>query len=206
MADTVFDTINHDYDKVESKKRAKQKKFGTTTDEKDSDCILHGYLRKQGGPFGTNWQLRYAKLYPNRLELHSENNKPELTFMDQIEDITSDLVQVKTEQCIILRTRNDGKIVLTNHDEIGLKEWSSSIRTAHKCSLELLSSLAKKAGKIYGTENPTAVSTGTSNIGSSSSTSSTNTTTMSATNVAAAASPPSTNLTNTNTGGGTSTN
>ena len=206
MADTVFDTINHDYDKIESKKRAKQKKFGTTTDEKDSDCILHGYLRKQGGPFGTNWQLRYAKLYPNRLELHSENNKPELTFMDQIEDITSDLVQVKTEQCIILRTRNDGKIVLTNHDEIGLKEWSSSIRTAHKCSLELLSSLAKKAGKIYGTENPTAVSTGTSNIGSSSSTSSTNTTTMSATNVAAAASPPSTNLTNTNTGGGTSTN
>ena len=205
MADTVFDTINHDYDKIESKKRAKQKKFGTTTDEKDSDCILHGYLRKQGGPFGTNWQLRYAKLYPNRLELHSENNKPELTFMDQIEDITSDLVQVKTEQCIILRTRNDGKIVLTNHDEIGLKEWSSSIRTAHKCSLELLSSLAKKAGKIYGTENPTAVSTGTSNIGSSSSTSSTNTTTMSATNVAAA-SPPSTNLTNTNTGGGTSTN
>ena len=207
MADTVFDTINHDYDKIESKKRAKQKKFGTTTDEKDSDCILHGYLRKQGGPFGTNWQLRYAKLYPNRLELHSENNKPELTFMDQIEDITSDLVQVKTEQCIILRTRNDGKIVLTNHDEIGLKEWSSSIRTAHKCSLELLSSLAKKAGKIYGTENPTAVSTGTSNIGSSSSTSSTNTTTMSATNVAAAAaSPPSTNLTNTNSGGGTSTN
>ena len=191
MADTVFDTINHDYDKVESKKRAKQKKFGTTTDEKDSDCILHGYLRKQGGPFGTNWQLRYAKLYPNRLELHSENNKPELTFMDQIEDITGDLVQVKAEQCIILRTRNDGKIVLTNHDEIGLKEWSSSIRTAHKCSLELLSSLAKKAGKIYGTEN-TAVSTSVS----SSSTSSTNTTTMSATVHSAS---PTANLTNTNT-------
>ena len=161
MADTVFDTINHDYDKIESKKRAKQKKFGTSTDEKDSDCILHGYLRKQGGPFGGTWQLRYAKLYPNRLELHSENNKPDLTFMDQIEDITSDLVQVKDQQCIILRTRNDGKIVLTNHDEIGLKEWSSSLRTAHKCSLELLSSLAKKAGKIYGTEN-TAVSSNTS--------------------------------------------
>ena len=162
VADTVFDTINHDYDKIEAKKRAKQKKFGATTDEKDSDCILHGYLRKQGGPFGTNWQLRYAKLYPNRLELHSENNKPELTFMDQIEDITSDLVQVKNEQCIILRTRNDVKIVLTNHDEIGLKEWNSSLRTAHKCSLELLSSLAKKAGKIYGTENTAVSSSNTS--------------------------------------------
>ena len=151
VADTVFHTINHDYDKIEAKKRAKQKKFGTAADERDSDCILHGYLRKQGGPFGTNWQTRYAKLYPNRLELHSENSKPELTFMDQIEEITTDLVQVKDQQCIILRTRNDGKLVLTNSDDIGLKEWSLSLRSAHKCSLELLSSLAKKAGKIYGT-------------------------------------------------------
>ena len=153
VADTVFHTINHDYDKIEAKKRAKQKKFLTTPDEKDSDCILHGYLRKQGGPFGTNWQTRYAKLYPNRLELHAESSKPELTFMDQIEEITTDLVQVKNEQCMVMRTKNDGKMVLTSADEIGLKEWSSSLRTAHKCSFELLSSLAKKAGKIYGTEN-----------------------------------------------------
>lgn len=151
VADTVFHTINHDFDKVDAKKRAKQKKFLTTADEKDSDCILHGYLRKQGGPFGTNWQTRYAKLYPNRLELHAESSKPELTFMDQIEEITSDLVQVKNEQCIVMRTKADVKMVFTSSDEIGLKEWSSSLRTAHKCSFELLSSLAKKAGKIYGT-------------------------------------------------------
>ena len=73
--------------------------------------------------------------------------------MDQIEEITTDLVQVKNEQCMVMRTKNDGKMVLTSADEIGLKEWSSSLRTAHKCSFELLSSLAKKAGKIYGTEN-----------------------------------------------------
>lgn len=149
VADTVFDTINHDYDKIESKKKAKQKKFGT--DEKDSDCILHGYVKKQGGPFGTAWQTRYAKLYPNRLELYPENSKPELTFMDQIDEINTDLIQVKNEQCIVLKTRNDGKVVLTNSDEIGLKEWSVSLRTAHKCSQELLAGLAKKAGKIYGT-------------------------------------------------------
>jgi beta-adrenergic-receptor kinase len=41
---------------------------------------------------------------------------------------------VKNEQCIVLKTRNDGKVVLTNPDEIGLKEWSVSLRTAHKCS------------------------------------------------------------------------
>ena len=149
MADTVFDTINHDYDKIEGKKKSKQKKFGT--DERDSDCILHGYVKKQGGPFGTAWQTRYAKLYPNRLELYTENSKPELTFMDQIDEINTDLIQVKNEQCIILKTRGEGKIVLTNSDEIGLKEWSVSLRTAHKCSTELLSGLAKKAGKIYGT-------------------------------------------------------
>lgn len=147
VADTVFDTINHDCDKVEQKKKAKQKKFGT--DEKDSDCILHGYIKKQGGPFGTAWQTRYAKLYPNRLELYSESSKPELIFMDWIEEINTDLIQVKNEQCIILKTK-DGKVVLTNPDEIGLKEWSISLRTALKCSHELLSGL-KKAGKIYGT-------------------------------------------------------
>lgn len=107
-------------------------------------------MKKQGGPFGTAWQTRYAKLYPNRLELYSENNKPELFFMDQIDEINTDLIQVKNEQCIVVKTK-DSKIVLTNQDEIGLKEWSVSLRTAHKCSQELLAGLAKKAGRIYGT-------------------------------------------------------
>lgn len=165
VADTVFETINHDCDKIEQKKKAKHKKFGV--DEKDSDCILHGYIKKQGGPFGTAWQTRYAKLYPNRLELYSDNAKPELTFMDQIEEINTDLIQVKNEQCIVLKTK-DGKVVLTNPDEIGLKEWSSSLRTALKCSHELLSSL-KKAGKLYGTTTSmetTASSAASSNTNS----------------------------------------
>ena len=205
----------------------------------------------QGGPFESAWQTRYAKLYPNRLELHTENNKPQLVFMEDIEDINTELVtvggagcclsflsvlsliwlssvldklpptsgpstlarqtlqsqhgpasavevsgieinnkwkffllklrmkkksslflfewnpiswsqwhsdltetfslQVRNEQCVILRTK-EGKIVLTNSDEIGLKEWSLSLRTTLRCSHELLSGLAKKAGKIYGTD------------------------------------------------------
>ena len=170
----MFHTINHDHDKLEAKRRAKQKKFAAA-DEKDSDCILHGYLKKLGGPFGTNWQLRYAKLYPNRLELYAENSKPELVFMDQLEEISTDLVPVKNEQCIILRTRNESKLVLTNNDEIGLKEWNSSLRNAHKCSSELFSSLAKKAGKIYGTDG--ASSSASTAVSSSSNLSSTTTTT-----------------------------
>ena len=91
----------------------------------ESDCILHGYIKKLGGPFASAWQTRYAKLYPNRLELHPESGstKPELVFMDQIEDVSADLVHVKNEQCIVVRTR-DAKIVLTNPVSIQQISWS----------------------------------------------------------------------------------
>lgn len=81
ISETVFDAINAETDKIEMKKRAKLKnKF--EDNEKESDCILHGYIKKLGGPFSTAWQTRYAKLYPNRLELHSDNNssRPEVCF------------------------------------------------------------------------------------------------------------------------------
>lgn len=87
----------------------------TSSSSTESDCILHGYIKKLGGPFASAWQTRYAKLYPNRLELHFENStKPEMILLDSVEDVSSDLVSVKGEQCIVLRTRNDTKIVLTN--------------------------------------------------------------------------------------------
>lgn len=110
------------------------------------------------------------------MELHSEsgNNKPELIFMDQVEDISSDYILHKNENCIQIRINDgsrDGRIILTNsvkvlwilnftswimhffiQDEIGLKEWASSLRSAHKMSQDLLGSMAKKAGKIYGSE------------------------------------------------------
>lgn len=81
----------------------------------ESDCIIHGYIKKLGGPFASAWQTRYAKLYPNRVELHSESSsgKPELIFMDQLDDVSSDFVQTKGENCIVLKTK-DSKIVLTN--------------------------------------------------------------------------------------------
>lgn len=79
----------------------------------ESDCILHGYVKKLGGPWTSSWQMRYAKLYPNRLELHPDSAKPELIFMDQIEEVSPDLVQVKNEDCIVVRLR-EGKVVLTN--------------------------------------------------------------------------------------------
>lgn len=43
-------------------------------------------------------------------------------------------------------------LLIRDQDEIGLKEWATSLRSAHKLSQELLGSMARKAGKIYGTE------------------------------------------------------
>ncbi|XP_044758169.1 G protein-coupled receptor kinase 1 isoform X1 [Coccinella septempunctata] len=152
VAETVFETINFEADKAEHKKKAKQKKL-FDLDEKESDCILHGYIKKLGGPWNSSWQMRYAKLYPNRLELHPDSAKPEMVFMDQVDEVSSELVQVKNEQCIVITRIKDSKIILTNPDEIGLREWLTSLKSAHKLSQELLGSMAKKAGKIYGTDS-----------------------------------------------------
>lgn len=175
ISETVFDTINQETDKIEQKRKAKLKcRF---EDEKESDCKLHGYLKKLGGlgGFASNWQTRYGKLYPNRLELHSEsaNTKPELIFMDTIEEVSPDYVQVKGENCIVLKSKNepnkDAKLVLTNPDEIGLKEWLCQLKSTHKDSVELLGSMAKKATKIYGAENRSTASNITSGFTTSSS-------------------------------------
>lgn len=79
IAETVFETINQETDRLEAKKKSKQKKL--FSDERESDCILHGYLKKLGHQLSVStWNSRYAKLYPNRLELHNESTsgKPEV--------------------------------------------------------------------------------------------------------------------------------
>lgn len=53
------------------------------------------------------------------MELHTESSstKPELIFMDQIEEVSADFVQYKNEQCIQIRCKDgirDGRLVLTN--------------------------------------------------------------------------------------------
>lgn len=155
IADTIFERVNQETDKLEQKKRSNRKVSKFYHEEKDSDVIVHGYIKKLGGPFTSAWQMRYGKLYPSRLELHpeSENGKPELYFMDQIEEVGNDLQQVKNENCIIIKLKEvsqDTKLVLTTVDEISLKEWHTSLRTAHKVSFDLLRHINPKAIKIYG--------------------------------------------------------
>lgn len=63
IAETVFETINAETDKVEQKKRAKTKGQKLFDEDKESDCILHGYVKKLGGPFASNWQVRHALIF-----------------------------------------------------------------------------------------------------------------------------------------------
>lgn len=114
IVETVFDTVNTETDKVEQKRRAKMKQT-FYDDEKGSDLILQGQLKKNTGTFGLSWQTRYAKLYPNRLELYYENKEkdPEVFTMERIESIESKEVKGQKTISIHLRNGNEPRIVLS---------------------------------------------------------------------------------------------
>uniref|UniRef100_A0A2K6PMB2 G protein-coupled receptor kinase n=1 Tax=Rhinopithecus roxellana TaxID=61622 RepID=A0A2K6PMB2_RHIRO len=77
VAETVFDTINAETDRLEARKKAKNKQLGHEEDYAlGKDCIMHGYMSKMGNPFLTQWQRRYFYLFPNRLEWRGEGEAP----------------------------------------------------------------------------------------------------------------------------------
>ncbi len=114
IVETVFDSVNAETDKVESKRKSKMKAT-FYDDEKGSDLILQGQLKKNTGTFGLSWQTRYAKLYPNRLELYYENKEkdPEVYTMERIESIESKEVKGQKTISIFLRNGNEPRIVLS---------------------------------------------------------------------------------------------
>ena len=77
--------------------------------------------------------------------------------MDQLEEVATELIQVKSDPSIILKKKGeqekDAKLVLTTSDDISLKEWLDALSLTHRASRELLGSMAKKATKIYGTDH-----------------------------------------------------
>ena len=105
--------MNVETDKIETKRRAKMKQ-NFYDDEKDSDLILQGHLKKNTGTFGLSWQTRYAKLYPNRLELYYENKEkdPEVYTMERIEAIESKEVKGQKTISIHLRNGNEPRLIL----------------------------------------------------------------------------------------------
>ncbi|XP_075754990.1 G protein-coupled receptor kinase 3 isoform X6 [Pelodiscus sinensis] len=84
VAETVYDTVNADTDKIEARKKAKNKQLGHEEDYAlGKDCIMHGYMLKLGNPFLTQWQRRYFYLFPNRLEWRGEGESRETGHPDE---------------------------------------------------------------------------------------------------------------------------
>jgi beta-adrenergic-receptor kinase len=114
-ATTVFDMVNGEYDRIESRRRAKMRR--QTADEsliynvknameQKRDCLVQGYLQKQSGPFSIMWNRRYYRLYPTRLEWSDDQHMP-LSNLVTIENIGSVLeVQVKGARCLKLAMKD----------------------------------------------------------------------------------------------------
>ncbi len=116
IVETVFDAVNTDTDRIEAKRKNKTKQINNFYDEeKTSDLILQGLLKKNTGTFGLSWQSRYAKLYPNRLELYYENKEkdPEVFTMERIESIESKEVKGQKTISIHLINGSEPRIILS---------------------------------------------------------------------------------------------
>ncbi|XP_077916964.1 G protein-coupled receptor kinase 3 isoform X3 [Halichoerus grypus] len=112
VAETVYDAVNADTDKIEARKRAKNKQLGHEEDYAlGKDCIMHGYMLKLGNPFLTQWQRRYFYLFPNRLEWRGEGeSRQNLLTMEQI--LSVEETQIKDKKCILLRIKGGKQFVL----------------------------------------------------------------------------------------------
>jgi len=152
IIETVFDTVNVETDKLELKRRAKMKQ-NIYDDAKSSDLILQGHLKKNTGTFGLSWQTRYAKLYPNRLELYYENKDkdPEVYTMERIEAIESKEVKGQKTISIHLRNGNEPRLILSPQDEVSWTEWKQTLSNALVDSQHTYT-VTEKASKIYGAD------------------------------------------------------
>ncbi|CAF1534311.1 unnamed protein product, partial [Adineta steineri] len=130
-------------DKIEQKRRTKFKQNNIYDDEKTSDLILQGQLKKNTGTFGFSWQIRYTKLYPNRLELHYEkgDKDPEVYTMERIEHIDSKEVKGQKTITIHLKGGNEPRLMLSPQVIVSFHECRIALNNAlNKSTLTFSSS------------------------------------------------------------------
>nr|XP_025040598.1 beta-adrenergic receptor kinase 2 isoform X4 [Pelodiscus sinensis] len=127
VAETVYDTVNADTDKIEARKKAKNKQLGHEEDYAlGKDCIMHGYMLKLGNPFLTQWQRRYFYLFPNRLEWRGEGeSRQNLLTMEQI--ISVEETQIKDKKCILLRIKGGKQFVLQCESDPEFVQWKKEL-------------------------------------------------------------------------------
>ncbi|KAM9194234.1 G protein-coupled receptor kinase 3 isoform 2-T2 [Dugong dugon] len=127
VAETVYEAVNADMDKIETRKRAKNKQLGHEEDYAlGKDCIMHGYMLKLGNPFLTQWQRRYFYLFPNRLEWRGEGeSRQNLLTMEQI--VSVEEAQIKDKKCILLRLKGAKQFVLQCESDPEFVQWKKEL-------------------------------------------------------------------------------
>ncbi|XP_053444365.1 beta-adrenergic receptor kinase 2 isoform X3 [Nycticebus coucang] len=127
VAETVYEAVNADTDKMEARKRAKNKQLGHEEDYAlGKDCIMHGYMLKLGNPFLTQWQRRYFYLFPNRLEWRGEGeSRQNLLTMDQI--LSVEETQIKDKKCILFRIKGGKQFVLQCESDPEFVQWKKEL-------------------------------------------------------------------------------
>ncbi|XP_019833207.2 G protein-coupled receptor kinase 3 isoform X2 [Bos indicus] len=127
VAETVYEAVNADTDKIEARKRAKNKQLGHEEDYAlGRDCIVHGYMLKLGNPFLTQWQRRYFYLFPNRLEWRGEGeSRQSLLTMEQI--VSVEETQIKDKKCILLRIKGGKQFVLQCESDPEFVQWKKEL-------------------------------------------------------------------------------
>ncbi|XP_053219227.1 beta-adrenergic receptor kinase 2 isoform X1 [Podarcis raffonei] len=139
VVETVYDAVNSDTDKIEARKRAKNKQLGHEEDYAlGKDCIMHGYMLKLGNPFLTQWQRRYFYLFPNRLEWRGEGEsrdtwrtytkrrkRQNLLTMEQI--LSVEETQIKDKKCILLRIKGGKQFVLQCESDPEFVQWKKEL-------------------------------------------------------------------------------
>ncbi|KAL8594436.1 Beta-adrenergic receptor kinase 2 [Nucella lapillus] len=160
VAETVFDAINQDTDKLEQKRKAKPSKIDDV-DLGPTDCIVEGEVLKLGGPFLQTWQKKHLKLYPNRLEFYHKTRDGQVTRSKGVELISMlDIKEVypefqklnKTENCIVIQLKSDQKIAITSPDRVLINQWKDEIINGFNLSSQIMANMNKKASKLYGSE------------------------------------------------------
>ncbi|XP_075070546.1 G protein-coupled receptor kinase 3 isoform X2 [Mixophyes fleayi] len=138
VAETVYEAVNADTDKIEARKRAKNKQLGHEEDYAlGKDCIMHGYMLKLGNPFLTQWQRRYFYLFPNRLEWRGEGeSRQNLLTMEQIVSVED--TQIKEKKCILLRIKGAKQFVLQCESDPEFVQWKKELTEAFTEAQRLL--------------------------------------------------------------------
>ncbi|XP_060238586.1 beta-adrenergic receptor kinase 2 isoform X2 [Meriones unguiculatus] len=123
VVDTIYAAVNADTDKIEARRRAKNKQLGQEEDYAlGKDCIMHGFMLKLGNPFLTQWQRRYFYLFPNRLEWRGEGeSRQNLLTMEQI--LSVEETQIKDRKCILFRIKGGKQFVLQCESDPEFAQW-----------------------------------------------------------------------------------